>query len=245
MFFAYRNCSRIKVYSANTFAHKRDWELNELEILADVTACSQHKCLYISNIKVKAKECDILKVSPQGTLSMKWKTGRNFGRLSVTHDFNVLMAVNFNRKLVEYNPDGTRLKEIQLANDIRPISALKINSNYYIVSHGGKKEPLQGVSQVDSDGNVLRRFGNTKGSANDQLDTPVHLIMNDDSIWVADSQNRRVVVLSTTLEYQSTLLSEEDALILPVRICLDHVNRRFLLSDFQKKNHFLKVFDFK
>lgn len=245
LFFAYRNSSHVRVYSANTLDYKLSWELTELKKLVDMTACSKHNCLYISNTKVTAKEGEIFQVSPQGKLIKKWETGRNYnGRLSVTHDLNVLLAVHVNRKLVEYMPDGTHLREIQLPDSLRPIYALKVNSDYY-VSHGFGEDPVHGVSQVDANGKVLKQFGQGKGSTTEQLDTPVHLAMNDGSIWVADSQNGRVVVLSASLKYQSTLLSKEDDLSCPLRICLDQANRRLLLSDFQNKNHFLRVFNFK
>lgn len=210
-----------------------------------MTACGKNKCLYISNNKVSGNECEIFKVSPQGMVIKKWETGTNFGRLSVTHDFNVLLAVHFNRKLVEYRPDGTLFKEIQLPVALRPMYALKVNSELYFVSHGLEDDLLHGVSQVHANGNVLKTFGGTKGPQNGQLDTPVHLAVTDGSIWVADSQNGRVVVLSPTLEYQATLLSKEDELSRPLRICLDQANHRLLLSDFQNNNHFLRVFNFK
>lgn len=212
-----------------------------------MTACGKNKCLYISNYKVpvSGNECEIFKVSPQGILITKWETGTNFGRLSVTHDFNVLLAVHFNRKLVEYKPDGTLFKEIQLPDALRPMHALKVNSDLYFVSHGYEEDLLHGVSQVHANGDVLKTFGGTKGLENEQLDTPVHLAMNDGSLWVADSQNGRVLVLSADLEYQATLLSKEDQLSRPLRICLDQHHHRLLLSDFQNKNHFLRVFNFK
>lgn len=245
VFFAYRNSPQVKVYSSDTLGYQRSWELKELNEIEDMTACSKLYCLYMSSIKAGG-ECEIFKVTPHGRLIRRWETGSNFGRLSVTHDFNVLLAVHHNRKLVEYKTDGTLVRQIQLPDAIRPISALKVNSNDYYVSHGFGEDSVHGVSQIDATGEVLKRFGDTKGSTNKQLDTPVHLAMNDGSIWVADSQNGRVVVLSKTLEYQDTLLSkEEDALSRPLRICIDQDKRRLLLSDFQNQNHFLRVFNFK
>lgn len=245
-FCAFRQSSKVKVYSANTLGYKTSWETEEITDLRDLTACSKHDCLYISNIRLTDNECEILKLSSQGKLITKWKTERNyFGRLSVTHDFNVLLAGHYVGRLVEYGPDGTRLKDIQLSNNsFRPIHALKDNSSYF-VSHGFGADPVHGVSLVGANGKVLKTFGKTRGSTVEQLHAPVHLAMNDGSILVADSRNGRVIVLSPTLEYQATLLSnEEDGLNHPLRICIDHDNRRLLLSDFQNQNHFLRAFNF-
>lgn len=243
LFFAYRGSSEVKVFRANTLSFKRSWTLHELTELVDITACSEQDCLYISNIKETGIESEIIKVSRDGKLITKWDTERNSGLLSVAKDSNVVMAVYFHQKLIEYEPNGAHVKDIQLQAHLRPIYALKDTSNHYLVSHGCGNDTVHGVLQLDADGNILRAFGKGKGSSTEQMDTPVHIAINEGTIWVADSKNSRVVVLNSSLEYQATLLSRDDELSCPMRICHDQAKRRLLLSDFKNNINFVRVFD--
>lgn len=243
MFIAYKGSVLVKVYNAKTLGYKASWEVEQLTDLEDMTACNKHNCLYISNIKVTGIDSEIIKVSPQGQLIRKWETGIHCGCLSVTHDFSVLVAVYFERKLVEYETEETGIKEIPLEGGLRPNYALKDKNNHYWVCHGCGDDLHHGVSQVCANGSVLHTFGGRKGSSNKQMNTPIHLVFNDQFVWVADSKNGRVVVLSSRLKYKRTLLSEEDELSCPLRIYHDQIERRLLLCDFKWNSYFIKGFE--
>ena len=84
---------------------------------------------------------------------------------------------------------------------------------------------------VDDDGRVTRSYGGQEGSDVGQLDWPRHVAVDEDSqfIYVADSRNDRVVLLSPTLEFVR-YVSEE--LSRPYRLHLHHTTRRLYVAQY-------------
>jgi len=134
----------------------------------------------------------------------KWSVpGSPFG-LSVTPSANLLVACHLPQKLVELSADsGQCVREIALQSDIKySRHAVQLTTGQYVVCHGGSH--LHRVCIVDDDGRVNRSYGGQQsGSGVGQLKEPFHLAVDEDSqfVFVADSDNDRVVVLSPTLEF--------------------------------------------
>ena len=84
---------------------------------------------------------------------------------------------------------------------------------------------------VDGDGRETRSYGGQKGSDVGLLNWPSHVAVDEDSqfIYVADHLNRRVVLLSSTLEFVR-YVSEE--LSWPRRLHLNHTTRRLYVTQF-------------
>ena len=74
--------------------------------------------------------------------------------------------------------------------------------------HGGRRETLQRVCLIDSNGHVIKSYGGSWGSGRQQMHMPTHLAVDgNESFFVADSNNRRVLSLSPALIYKGEVLS--------------------------------------
>ena len=67
---------------------------------------------------------------------------------------------------------------------------------------------LNRVCEVNNEGNIVTSYGGSRGSGLGQLDAPVHIVLDsEERVLVADSGNRRVLLLSRQLDIQRVLLS--------------------------------------
>jgi hypothetical protein len=76
------------------------------------------------------------------------------------------------------------------------------------------------VSEVDGDGRLVRVYGQVRGNGGQQLDWPHHLSLDAAGhVFVADTNNHRVLLLNTQLQLEHVLLSEDlDELSNPVHL---------------------------
>ena len=107
-------------------------------------------------------------------------------------------------KLVELSADsGQCVREIALQSDIVwPWHGVQLTIGQFVVCHGWRSG-LRQVCVVGDDGKVTGSYGGQCGSDVGQLNAPCHLAVDKDSqfIFVSDRFNRRVVLLSSTLEF--------------------------------------------
>jgi len=110
-------------------------------------------------------------------------------------------------KLVELNAvSGQCVREIALQSDIKyPQHSVQLTTGEYVVCHGklNKHDDLHRVCIVGDDGKVTRSYGGQGGSDDGRLYVPSHLAVDTKSqfIFVCDQENKRVVILSPTLEF--------------------------------------------
>lgn len=94
---------------------------------------------------------------------------------------------------------------------------------------------------VDNKGRVAKSFGRSRGWTTQQMNVPYYMAVDrDGTVFVADSNNMRVILLSSELEYRRILLSERDGIRFPYRLVLDEANRRLFVVDFELRNNELK-----
>jgi len=100
---------------------------------------------------------------------------------------------------------GECVREIALQSDIwSPQCAVQLASGKFVVCHGSVfRNCFHRVCVVGDDGKVTRSYSGRDGSDVGQLRWPYHLAVDKDSqfIFVADSGNSRVVLLSPNLEF--------------------------------------------
>jgi len=164
-----------------------------------MTSCVRHKCLYTSSCDDRCIHRYDLASNATSTWSVP---GEAYG-LSVTPNCNLLITCHGeSNTLVELSADsGQFVREIALQLDItHPRHSLQLTTGQFVVCHSGD---LDRVCVVGDDGKVTRSYGGEFGSNVGQLHAPYHLAVDEDSqhIFVADRHNRRVVLLSPTLEF--------------------------------------------
>ena len=98
-------------------------------------------------------------------------------------------------------------KEFKLIKKINEINH-KTFTTQYLTSTGKDSIYLTDLKnnqiiQTDFDFNFIKQFG-SKGSTNQQLDRPFGISFHEDSIYVCDSNNKRIQKLSQDLNYEES-----------------------------------------
>jgi len=79
---------------------------------------------------------------------------------------------------------------------------------------------------------IAQSHGGQRGSDTDQYNWPFHLeVDNNQFVFVADLGNRRVSLLSPTLDYIRRVVSSDNLMWRPDRLCLDIHRRRLYVAD--------------
>jgi len=79
--------------------------------------------------------------------------------------------------------------------------------------------------------------GGQPGSNIGQYNEPIHLAVNDNEfVFVVDVFNRRVTLLSPTLDYKRQVVSSDQFKWLPFRLCLDVQRRRLYVTEIEVKD---------
>ena len=99
--------------------------------------------------------------------------------------------------------------------------------------HGDQDDPIHRVCKVSEDGrHIIDSHGGQPGSNICQLDLPFHLAVDDNElVFVVDVFNRRVTLLSPTLDYVRQIVSRDHFKWKPDRLCLDIQRRRLYVTD--------------
>jgi len=198
----YRDDNQVCVYSINDYQQRRHLNVPRYkpDKFSDMTSCVRHKCLYMSD---PDNGC-IHRYELARRATSKWSVPGTPCGLSVTPSGNLLATCRRPNKLVELSVDsGECVREIALQSDMKyPHHSVQLTTGQFVVSHGFYSG-IHRVCAVGDDGKVTRSYGGQRGSDVGQLNWPCHLAVDKDSqfIFVADSGNNRVVLLSPTLEF--------------------------------------------
>ena len=136
-------------------------------------------------------------------------------------------------KIKEFGSHGEPLRELTLPDDIaNPLHVIQTGSGQFIVCHGDHGDQQHRVCMVTADGrHIVHSHGGCWGSDTEQYYVPNHLAVDDNEfVFVADINNRRVTLLSPTLEYVRQLVSPDQLNWMPVRLCLDTERRRLYVA---------------
>jgi DNA-binding beta-propeller fold protein YncE len=222
-----QNENQLQVYDTTNYSLLHQLMVKGLQTDGrnDITSCQHNRCLYISDYYGVCIHRLDLKGRPT-----KWSVKDTPTGLSVSTDDHYLLVTCLNvRKLKEFTTFGKQLREINLQPDMAsPCHAVQLSTpSRFVVCHGTWGTFLHRVCIVDStSSSIMQSFGDQSGSAINQLKWPRHLAVDaDGSVFVADSLNDKVLLLSPTLTYVRDVVTRE--LWGPCRLCLD-VDRRLL-----------------
>ena len=154
--------------------------------------------------------------------------------LSVNAGHNLIVTCRRVRKIKEFSPRGDLLRDVTLPDDvINPCHALQLTNGQFIVCHMGQDNPIHRVCKVSEDGRVIiDSHGGQQGSNIGQYNVPGRLAVDDNEfVFVVDTGNRRVTLLSPTLDYIRQVVSRDQVKWKPYRLCLDIQRRRLYVID--------------
>jgi len=197
--------------------------------LTHMTSCEHYRCVYIADNGV---EC-IHRLDVQGAAT-QWAVNDEPWGLSVNAAHNVLVTCRLVRKIKEFSSHGDLLRELTLPDDvIKPWHAIQTRNGEFIVCHGGPGDAVRRVCKISPDGrHIIKSHGGQPSSDIGQCGMPLHLAVdNNEFVFVADSLNKRVMLLSPTLDYIRQVVSRDDLKSLPNSLCLDIHRRRLYVNE--------------
>jgi len=175
--------------------------------------------VYIGN---RIADC-VHRLDVQGAVT-RWAVNDWPWGLSVNAAHNVLVTCLTVRKIKEFSSHGDLLRELTLPDDvITPWHATQTRSGQFIVCHGRHGNPVHRVCMISADGrHIVHSHGGQRGSDTDKYTVPGHLAVDDNElVFVADRDNRRVTLLSPTLEYVREVVSRDQLKGKPRSLYLD------------------------
>jgi len=226
---------QIEVYDVITFCLQRCITVSNIFMYADklfdMTSCEHFRCMYICDHDVE--HIHRVDVDVQGTTT-QWPVNDKPRGLSVTKAHNVLVTCDIVRKIKEFSSHGELLRELTLPDEvIKPMHAVQVTTGQYIVCHGQPRDALNRVCLVSADcHDVMRSHGGQPGSDTGQYKVPRYLAVDDNEfVFVSDVMNRRVTLLSPTLNYIRQVVSSDKLKWDPCRLHLDVQRRRLYVVD--------------
>jgi len=229
---------QVEVYDVITYRLQRCLTVPDAFAFTDMTSCEHNRCMYIGN---DIDEC-VHRLDVQGAVT-QWAVSDTTWGLSVNAAHNVLVTCPDVRKIKEYSSHGDLLRELTLPDDvITPRHAIQTRSGQFIVCHGVGGDPVNRVCMISADGrHIVHSHGGQPGSDTDQYDRPLHLAVDDNEfVFVADSDNRRVTLLSPTLEYVRQVVSRDQLKGEPRSLYLDTRQRLLYLAVNERKEGWLR-----
>ena len=224
----------VEVYDVITYLLQRYHTVPNAKGFNDITSCEHFLCLYISDAVV---EC-VHRLGLQGSAT-KWPVSDRPWGLSVNANHNLIVTCRKIRKIKEFSPQGYLLRKVDLPDDVTsPWHTLELTSGQFIVCHGDCDDPVHGVSMVSADGcQIVHSNSGQPGSDTGQYNGPAHLAVdNNEFVFVVDVNNRRVTLLSPTLNYIRQVVSRDQVKSRLWTQCLDVHRRRLYVTDNEFKD---------
>ena len=223
----------VEVYDVISYRLLRCLTVPNSRGFSDMTSCANLLCLYISDPSVKC----IHRLDLHGSAE-QWPVNDKPGGLSVNVNHNLIVTCYVVRRIKEFSPRGELLRDVILPDDVtNPQHAIQLTSGQFIVCHGDPVDRVHRVCKISSDGrHVVQSHGGHRGSDTGQYNRPYHLAVDDNEfVFVVDYGNRRVTLLSPTLEYVRQVVSRDQLKWWPDRQCLDVQRRRLYVTGHDSK----------
>ena len=224
---------QVEVYDVISYRLLRCLTVPNSRGFTDITSCEHFLCLYIADPDV---EC-IHRLDLQGNSTQRPVKDEPWG-LSVNADDNLIVTCREVRKIKEFSPRGDLLRDVTLPDDvIHPRHAIQLTNGQFIVCHGDLDDPINRVCKVSEDGgHIINSHSGQPGSNIGQYYVPRHLAVDDNEfVFVVDFNNRRVTLLSPTLDYKRQVVSSDEFKWRPFCLCLDVQRGRLYVTDNEVK----------
>ena len=228
LYIVFKGFHEIAVHDNSDFAYIRSLTVEPLKDPYDITGYGS--LLYIS----ERDDPKIHKFQLVQETTSTWSVEGSSMALSMTSQQNVLATCceEGKRFIVEYSRFGDLVRRIDLANDvITPKHAICLSNGNVVVCHGEWGDKLRRVCLIDSNGDVIKSFGGSWGFAVGSLNEPIRLASYKGFIFIADSRNDNVQVLTEDLEIKRELVSDD-----LITMCVDTKSNALLIGNYDDPN---------
>jgi len=224
-----KRVEQVEVYDINSYRFQRYLTVPGLGSTSDIVACANNRCAYISDWEHDS----IHKIALSDDTVTQWPVNDTPNGLSLSLRHNVLVTCRHVRKIKEFSTDGQLLYEVVLPDDVVSLwHSVQLSSGEFVVCQGGCGDPLHRVCLVSYDGQVVKSFGGPKGSSARAMNVPCHLAVDEhDFIFVVESNNRRVLLLSPSLTFVRYVVSPEQLTSQSLSVHLDVGRRHLYVAD--------------
>ena len=146
-------------------------------------------------------------------------------KLSVTSS-RLLVTSLRTKQLMQLDAAGEELRRVPLPRYMTdPRHAVESPSGSFVVAHWNTELKQRQVSEVNTEGRVLRQFSGSLG------DTEHIAIDSQGNIFVADFDNRRVLLLDAQLELRRVIIDEHQlSYKSPGRLCYNKQSAQLLVG---------------
>jgi len=233
--------NELEVYDVITYCRVRRLTVPNINGFNDMTSCEHYHCVYIADYVVMC----IHRVDVKRGASTQWPVFDKPHGLSVNKAHNVLVTCPDVRKIKEFSSHGgAPLRVLTLPDDvIHPWHAIQLTSKRFVVCHGSSLssesgDPNHRICLMNKRGSkILLSCGGPRGSHTGGYNVPRHLAVDDNQfVFVADLNNRRVTLLSPMLSHVRQVVSRDKLKWWPWSLHLDVQRRRLYVADNQWKD---------
>jgi len=216
--------STISRYDATTHQQLTDINLKDLSDPWDIAACERTSQLYVAD----NWEC-VWRVSSDGLDIKRWlpKSPSHTFRpttLSVTSS-RLLVTSRIGRQLRQFDAaGGDELRRVGLPDYMDPRHAVESPTGTFIVGHFNTQLAQWQVSEVSTEGQVLRQFSGSLGS-------PARIAVDrQGNILVADYDKRRILLLDAQLALRRVIIDARQRDRRPRRLCYLEQSGQLLIA---------------
>lgn len=199
----YPSEQQIEVYDTETFAPLTTIVVPHLsDDVRGLASCDTSKCLFAGDFENKS----VCRVDLSSDETFSWRTDGKPHGLSTNEAHNVLVTCPNRNAILEYTPRGLLVRKVDLPSDIAwAWHSIQLTNGNYLVCHG-LAGSLHRVCSVDPGGRIVASYGTESGSLTGRLRIPSQLAVDKNGyVFVADSDNNRIVVLDPRLECSQDL----------------------------------------
>lgn len=227
LFVGRNGVARIEVYDTTDWSLRSHLLIDDLgDYVRGLASCDFNKCLYVSDCG-----CSCVHKVDLSTykVALKWSVADRPWGLSVNSARNVLVACCGAGKVQEYSSVGSLIREIYI-NGGSPYHGIQLLNGQTAVSQAGD---LHRVCVIGVDGQIVKSYGNSMGSADGLLAYPYCLgVDKQGGVLVADYANHRIMALNSLLTVGHELsLPAVDKVMFPASVWFDDLHGRLYIGE--------------
>ena len=202
--------SRIARFNATTYERLADIDVEDLRQPCDIVACEQTSQLYI------AEQWCVWQMSADGAdiyvqLWWTWSPTDTLYPTSLSVTSTRLLVTSYTSQLMQLDSLGNEIRRVQLPDNMHAEHAVESPTKTFIVSNNNTQlKPCQlnqwQISEVNVHGQVLRQF---TGSRLSSLGFTPHIAIDSHGhVFVAERDNRRILLLDAQLRLRRLIIDE-------------------------------------